>query len=113
MSGADKWRRRLAFDAPAAPTRNAFGEDVPGGWTESHVTRGDLIYQAGSEAIAAARYAGRQVLKVKIRTGTGARAIKVGWRMRLLANGTTWDVKEVDAITQRAFVFLVIEGPVS
>lgn len=112
MSGAGALRHRLAFDAPQV-ARNAFGEDAATGWTESHVTRGELIYQKGDEAVAAARYGGRQVLKVKLRTGTGARAIKVGWRMRRLADGTAWDIKEVDAITGRAFVFLVIEGPLA
>lgn len=110
MSGAGALRHRLAFDAPSV-TRNALGEDVPGDWVQRHRTWGALIYQAGGEDIAAGREASRQVLKVKIRTGTGAREIRTGWRLRLLPDGSIWNVTEADAFTQRGFVFLKIEGP--
>ncbi|MBV7394558.1 head-tail adaptor protein [Mameliella sediminis] len=110
MSGAGSLRQRLAFEAPTV-TRNDFGEDVAGPWEVQHETRGELIYQRGTDAVAAAREAGRQAVKIKLRTGTGARSIKVGWRARFLPAGTLWDVQEVDAVTGRAFVWVVVEGP--
>lgn len=107
---AGRARHHVAFDAPVTVT-NDFGERAPAGWEERHRTWAELIYQKGTEEVVAARAAGRQVLKVKIRTSAAARGILPTWSMRRLLGGSRWEIKEVDAITQRAFVFLVIEGP--
>lgn len=108
---AGRRRHHVAFDAPVK-VKNEFGEHARSEWDQDrHRAWAELIYQSGSEAVEAARLAGRQVLKVKIRTGTAARSIQTGWQMRDIRLGTAWDIKEVDALTQRAFVFLVVEGP--
>ena len=74
---------------------------------------GRLIYQSGGEGVEAARLAGRQAIKVKIRKSEAAMQIGTGWQMRNLSRETLWDIKEVDADTQRDHVFLIVEGPIS
>ena len=42
-----------------------------------------------------------------------AREISADWRMRDLRRGAEYNVREVDAITDRAWIFLVVESGVA
>lgn len=102
---------RVAFDAPSG-AKDAFGG------TSETFTPGDpvaaqIIYQNGDEAVQAARLAGRQVFKVKVRSSAATRAVTTDYRMRDVRRGDVYNILDVDKITDRAFVWLQIEGPIS
>lgn len=99
---------RVAFDAPTGGT-DAFGGETEA-WTEQHVCAAQWIYQKGSETVEAARLAGRQMFKLKVRSSTATRAVTTDYRLRDVRRGTTWNIRECDAITDRQWVFLVVEG---
>lgn len=108
--GAGQLRDRVAFDPPAGET------DVLGGkseaWGEGQPTAAQLIYQKGSEAVEAARLAGRQVFKVRVRSMSKTRAVTTDYRMRDVRRGNVYNIIEVDPITDRRWVYIVVEGPV-
>lgn len=100
----------VAFDSPIGAADSFGGTSVS--WSEAHACRAHFIHQRGDEAVQAARLAGRQVFKVKIRSCAAARAITTDYRMRDVRRGTVYNVKDPDAITDRAWVWLLVEGPV-
>lgn len=114
--------QKVAFDEPAV-TRNDLGEPVTA-YAEAHLAMAEFIFQKGDETVQAARNAGRQVFKIRIRQSEGARAITVGYRMRDINRGlpsgegadslpgTRYNITNVDAITDRGNVWLTVEGPV-
>ena len=105
---------RVAFDRPTE-TPDGFGGSETD-WTslpDSYETRGQFIYQRGSEAIEAARLAGRSIYKVRIRSSAGARGITAAWRMRDLRRGTIYNIREIDTITDRQWVYLTVESGVA
>lgn len=113
-----KLTESFAFDAPNGGT-DAFGGSAVG-WSEQFERRCDVIYQKGSEAVEAARLAGRAVFKVKLRNDSATRQITTDWRARDVRRGNLsgefpgveYNILEADAITDRAWVYLVVEGPV-
>lgn len=114
MSKAPHLRERVAFDRPTL-SPDGYGGRVSG-WSEapaSHECRAELIYLRGGEAVEAARLAGRSVYKVRVRQCAQAREISADWRMRDLRRGAEYNVREVDAITDRAWIFLVVESGVA
>ena len=122
MSGAGDLSSRLAFDSPSG-AHDAFGGATVG-WSEQIIRAAKIIYQSGNESVQAARLAGRAIYKVKLRSDSGTRAISTDWRARDIRSGLPsgvpgdvlpggrYDIKEVDAVTDRAWVWLVIEGAV-
>lgn len=112
-------RDRVAFDAPSTL------KDVSGGhvrsWDLRHECSAGFIYSRGSEAVQAARLEGRSIYKIKIRSCEAARAIQSDWRMRDLRRGdqsdplpgTRYNIREVDAISDRRWVYLVVESGVA
>lgn len=105
-----KLQESVAFDAPTGATGSLGGTAV--GWAESHACRGQWIYQSGNEAVQAARLAGRSVYKIRVRSCDATRALTTAHRMRDTRRGTAWNIREVDAITDRAWVYLTVEGEV-
>jgi len=106
-----KLNERVAFDEPTGGT-DAFGGETEA-WTERHVCAAQWIYGKGDESVQAAREAGRKAFKIKVRSSMAARAITEDYRMRDVRRGTTWNITEVDAITDRAWIYAVVEGPQS
>ena len=101
----------VAFDAPKVVPDGRGGQET--GWTERYSCRAKFIYSRGSEAVDAARLSGRSVYKIKIRSSAGARAISTDWRMRDVRRDMTYNIREVDAITSLAWVYIVVEGGVA
>jgi len=99
---------RVAFDEPTGAT-DAFGGTTEA-WTERHACRAQWVYGKGDESVQAAREAGRKAYKIKIRSCAAARAITEGYRMRDVRRSTVWNIREVDAIADLAWVYLVVEG---
>lgn len=102
---------RVAFDAPTE-TADGFG-GVETGWAEQFQRRAEFIYQRGGEAVEAARLAGSSIYKVKVRSSTDTRGITTDWRLRDVRRGTAYNIREVDAITQRGWVYLMVEAGVA
>lgn len=113
---------RVAFDEQTGVTGSLGGTTVA--WTERHVCRAQWVYQSGDEGLQAARLAGRRVYKIRVRSCAATRAIGTDHRMRDtrrgLPDGVTgdtlpgerWNIREVDAISDRQWIHIVIEGAV-
>lgn len=120
MSGAGDLTSRLAFDSPTG-TDDGFGGTTEG-WSEEFQRSAKMIYQSGDEAVKAARLAGRSIYKIKLRNDSGTRQISTDWRARDVRRGlpsgvpgdtlpgNRWNIVEVDAITDRAWIYIVVEG---
>lgn len=109
MSRAGPLTEAVAFDEPTGSTDAFGGQSI--GWTEHHACRAQWVYGKGDEVLQAARNAGRKVYKVKVRSSVKTRAITEEYRMRDTRRSTVWNITEVDAITDRAWVYLSVEGP--
>lgn len=119
-TGAGALRERVAFDEPTGATGAFGGADE--GWTERYACAAQFIYQSGSEAVQAARLAGRSIYKVRVRSSQATRAITSAYRMRAVRRGLPngvdgdplpggrWNITEVDSITDRKWVHIVVEG---
>ena len=123
MTGGGDLNERFGFDAPdGAP--NAFGE-VDASWAEQFTRAVKLSYFKGGEAVEAARQAGRNVFKVRLRACALTRTITTDWRARDLRRGPMggigddplpghrYNITEVDPVTSSALIYLVVEGPTS
>mgnify|MGYP000058140512 CR=1 FL=1 len=103
---------RVAFDAPTGGT-DAFGGTTEA-WAEHHVCAAQWTHGKGDESVQAAREAGRSAYKIRVRSCAATRALTADYRMRDVRRGTVWNISEPpDAITDRAWVHLVVEGPVT
>lgn len=118
---AGQLRESVAFDRRVTESDGFGGRGIV--WSERHVCRAQVIYHRGGEEVDAARLAGRAVYKVKIRSCDAARRIRAEDRMRDLRRqeqgsdgdyvAGVYNVREVDAISDRAWVWLVVEGEVA
>ena len=106
-----KLTEAVAFDQPTG-SADAFGGETEA-WTETHACRAQWTYGKGDESVQAARQAGRSAYKVKVRSCAATRALTTDYRMRDTRRGTVWNITEVDAITDRAWVYIVVTGPQS
>lgn len=101
----------VAFDAPTQAADGYGGVET--GWTEAYACRASFIYARGSEAIDAARLQGRAIYKVRIRQCADGRAIDASYRMRDVRRDVEYQVREVDSITDRQWIYLVVESGVA
>lgn len=102
---------RVAFDAPVQSDDGSGGIEV--GWSEVYACRAEFIYSRGSEAVDQARLQGRAFYKVRIRSGAAAKGITTDHRMRDVRRSVTYNIREVDAISDRAWVYIVAESGVN
>lgn len=110
---------RVAFDEEIHAPDGSGGQVRD--WVQRYGCRAKFIYSRGSEVVAAARLEGRAIYKVRIRQCAASRAIQPSWRMRDLRRGDLtkplpgeeYNVREVDAITDRKWVYLVVESGVA
>lgn len=114
---------RPAFDLPVR-TPDGSGGTIRT-WSHQCTTWAEFIYGSGSEVMNAARLQGRFTLKVRVRSSADTRRITVEWRMRDprrglpggepgdVLPGTRYNIREVDAVTDRAWVYLVVEAGVA
>lgn len=118
-------RERVAFDRPDQGASDGLGGKKRV-WTEIRACHAEFIYMRGSEAVEAARLQGRSVFKVRIRKMGTARDITPDFRMRAVqhglpggagaedpAPGTRYNVREVDATSDRSWVYLIVESSLS
>jgi SPP1 family predicted phage head-tail adaptor len=98
----------VAFDRPTEAADGYGG--VVQGWTEVFTCRASFRHERGGETFEAARMSGREVFKVAIRSSVASRQIAPSWRMRDVRRGTPYNVRSVDAVTDRAWIYLLVES---
>lgn len=101
----------VAFDArveenPDSPVD--YGNTVSA-FREQFKRRAAFVYAGGSESVVAARLEGKGVLKVRVRSDGATRIIQADWRMRDTRTGTIYAIRDVDSVTDRQWVYLVVE----
>lgn len=104
-------RERVSFDYPVETPDGSGGTET--GWSalpDSIERPAEFIYSGGGESVEASRLTGSFAFKVRIRNGAQSKTITSAWRMRDLKRGEIYNVREVDAVTNRAWVYLVVEG---
>ncbi|MCP8894295.1 head-tail adaptor protein [Shinella daejeonensis] len=120
MAGAGDLRYRVAFDRRDRVKDDAGNHQRQ--FVEQFQRRAAFIYAGGGEAVMAARLEGRGVLKVRVRSCSLTRTITQDWQMRDARSGefvndvwtgTTYAIREVDALTDRQWVYLVVERGVA
>jgi head-tail adaptor len=103
-------REFVAFDRPSGTADSFGGKSVT--WAAVHTCHAEFIYAGGDEGVQAARQAGRQSFKIKVRSCVAARSITTDYRMRDVRRSTAYNITDVDAIIDRQWVWLRVEGPV-
>ena len=111
-----KLREKVALDVSVSVPDGYGGHKSV--WQEAFQRRAQFIYSRGSEAVDAARLTGRSIFKVKIRSSAETAAITTDWCLRDLRRGdlekdlpgTVYEIREVDAVTDPRWVYLVIES---
>lgn len=111
MTTAGDLNESVRFDVPTAVS-DGYGNTTDG-WTPAYTCRAQFIYASGGEAVQAARLEGRSVFKVRIRQCAAARALTQSHRLVDLRRGTVYNIREVDAITDRAWIYLLVETGVA
>ncbi|NMG39890.1 head-tail adaptor protein [Chelativorans sp. ZYF759] len=118
--GAGELRHRLAFDRREA-VDDGYGNTVGEQWVEQFDRAAGLTYERGNEAVMAARLEGRSIIRVKLRKDSQTCAITTDWRARDVRSGewtnddpsvwtgTVYAISDVDAVTDRKWVWLRIE----
>lgn len=97
--------RRIEID-------DGYGNTV-GSWQEQFKRRISFLYAGGGETVMAARLEGRGILKCRVVADSSTRTIFHDWRMRDVRRGTVYAIKEVDAVTDRFWIYLVVEHGVA
>lgn len=108
MTDSGKLTEHFAFDYPVE-TDNPDGK-VSTTWEKRHEDLVEVIYSRGSEVIAAARLEGRPIFKLRLRSCAPALLITTDWLARDVRRGTKYSIREVDSITDRQWIYIVVEG---
>ncbi|MCV2877605.1 phage head closure protein [Sedimentimonas flavescens] len=104
-------RERVAFDAETlAP--DGYGGQARA-WAEVHECAAAFKYQRGQEAVEAGGLTGTATFKVKVRACAATKALTASHRMRDVRRGVSYNLREVDAVTDPAFVWVVAENGVA
>jgi hypothetical protein len=109
---------RVAFDKRPAQADDGYGNTL-GPFTEQFQRAAAFVYAGGGETVMAARLEGRGVMKVRVRSDSQTRLIAQDWRIRDVrsnadaAKQTVYAIKEVDAVTDRFWVYLMVERGVA
>lgn len=108
---AGKLRDRVAFDEEVETPDGLGGRDRV--WSERFQCWAEIRYERGAEAVQAGGQTGTAVWKIRIRSNTSSRAITTDYRMRDLRRDIVLNIREVDAISDRAYVWLIVEQGVA
>ena len=105
---AGKLKDRVEFQQRASGT-DAFGGKSET-WTPQFERAVEFQHIGGSEGVEAARMAGREVYKAKVRSSAQTRAITAdGWRIRDTRRNRVLNILSIDAVTDRAWVWMRVE----
>lgn len=109
MAKIGRMKDKLAFGERASGT-DAFGGESTA-FTEQFSQACELIHMSGSESVDAARLAGREVYKARLRSSGQLRAVtSAGWQARDTRRGVTYNITSIDPVTDRAHVWIILEA---
>lgn len=111
MTTTGDLRERVAFEAPSK-AKDDYGNKTDS-WLPKYSCRAQFIYARGGESVEAARLSGRSFFKVRIRQCEAARSITQSFRMVDVRRGQEYNIREVDTITDRAWIYLLVESGVA
>ncbi|MBV6637394.1 MAG: phage head closure protein [Mameliella sp.] len=103
--------QRVAFDEPAG-TDDGYGGKTPD-WAERFRCDAEMRHMGGAEAVRAAREAAVRTFKVRVPACSDLDGLTEAWRMRDVRRGDAYNVRDVDRITDRNWIWLVAEGPLA
>lgn len=109
---AGRMNRRVSFDR-SERVRDGYGG---GGvsWTPmAGPVWAEFRYERGRESEQAGAQTGTAMFKVRIRRTRETKAIDASSRMTDLEDDLGFNVREVDAVTDRGFIWLVVESGVA
>lgn len=104
-------RERVSFSREGGAP-DGFGGENPA-WITEHSCRAEFRYQSGTEAHRRGQLTGTAVFKVRIRACTVARGITSEWRMRDERAQVDYNIREVDLVSDRHHVWLIVESGVA
>jgi head-tail adaptor len=107
--GAGDLDHLVSLEAPVF-TPDGFGGEACA-WAERFQTWAALFYRAGGEDLEAGVLQGQLSLRCRLRQSGQARQITTDWR--LVHRGTIYNVREVDSVTSREWVYLGLEAGVA
>ena len=102
---------RVAFATEVSTPDGRGGQDTT--WIEAAPVWAEFRYETGREAMQAGGLTGTASFKVRIRATSQTKAITVRDRMRDARRDVLYNIREVDAITDPAFVWVVVESGVA
>jgi len=108
---AGEMDRLVAFDR-RTEVPNGAGGSRPG-WDEVFQAWGSVRYQRGAESEDAGGQSVSARFKLRIYNTPGARALTGQHSMRDVETGARFNIREIDALSDRAFVWLTVESGVA
>jgi head-tail adaptor len=106
--GAGKLDRPVAFDAPVRTSNEAGGSRTS--WSQVFAAWAEFRFQRGGEA---AQSGGLQLgasFKIRLRSTALSRALTGEHTMRDLQTGVRYNLRQIDAVSDRAHVWIVAEA---
>ena len=108
---AGKLTERVAFDLEQVVPDGLGGQSRS--WSEVFECWAEFRYTRGREAEQAGGWTGSAVFKVKVRSSSETRELTAAHRLRDVARGVAYNIRQVDGVTDRAWVWLVVESGVA
>lgn len=104
--GAGLRRERFAFD-PLLTQNDGYGNEQQSWDLDNAVTRrAEVRYMRGAEREVAGLETGNTTFKLRILQSGAARQVTTDWRARLLRTGETFEIVDVDRISDRKFMWI-------
>lgn len=111
MINAGDLKERVALDERDEIEDGA--GNYQGVFVERFSRRAQFVYAGGKEAISADRLQGQSIMKVRLRKDSQTKTITSDWQLRDARRGTVYAIREVDAVTDPACVYLVVSSGVT
>lgn len=110
-SAAGTLDRFVAFDRPVRASNGAGGSRT--GWTELFEAYAEFRYQAGGEEDQGGGLSVAARFKVRIHSHAQSRALSGEDTLRDVVTGDRYNIRQIDAVSDPAFVWLVAEAGVA
>lgn len=104
-------RERVAFDRKVETADALGGRSVS--WSEIFACAAEFRYQRGGESVEAGALTGQATFKVRVRASEATRGLTADDRLRDVRRDVIYNIREVDAVSDRASVWLVAESGVA
>lgn len=107
------WRLRAKFEPPVE-SKDTKGGIVKGFDGSAGVeTWADVQRNGGRETVRAGALSASAKYLVRVRRNQKTKAIRESWRMRDIAAGIVYQIREVDGMTDRAYIWFAVESGVA